>query len=108
MGDYVGMEGITGVIVKACLNLYPLKERSATFVRIEILNDVIEKVKDLKKNVNVCMVEFLDKNPNLINLFEKKGIPVFGHISVGILHPCFSKEQEKLIPERTRVIQRFG
>jgi|SRR3989344_3334917 len=169
MGDYVGMEGITGVIVKACLNLYPLKERSATFVRIEILNEVIEKVKDLKKNVNVCMIEFLDKKiskllgleenyhlaieyegdfgllkgkeyfefldklgsiysvvglkgytriedfkffldkiPSLINLFEKKGIPVFGHISVGILHPCFSKEQEKLIPEITRVIQRFG
>ncbi len=50
----------------------------------------------------------IDKFPRLMNWLEEKGIPVFGHISVGIIHPCFNKEQEHLIPEMMKLVKRLG
>jgi FAD/FMN-containing dehydrogenase len=41
----------------------------------------------------------LDRFDKLFTYIESYDIPVYGHLSVGILHPCFSKSQERLIPE---------
>ena len=169
MSDYVGMEGISGVIVRACLKLTEIKKRSASLVRSESLGEVVEIVRRLKRRRNVSMIEFLDKivsrgvgfgdgyhviiefegdegnlkgseyervmemrdevypfiagegytrieDPKimidrffkLMRWLEAKGIPTFGHIGVGILHPCFNIEQEKFIPEMMKLDGRLG
>jgi len=47
---------------------------------------------------------FLEKLEEFMEILEKEGIPVFGHLSVGILHPCFSLEKEKKIGEMMNFI----
>ena len=165
--DYAGMEGITGIIAKACLNLITIPKRSATLIKITNKEKIIEIVRHLKQNKNVSMIEFIDKkisegldfsdNYHLIveyedetgllkeeeyeelmqkrytiypflagegytkiedpkitldkfeiflEWFEKHNIPLFGHLSVGILHPCFYEGQEKHIPELMKLVKK--
>jgi len=169
LSDYAGMEGISGVIVRACLKLSSLKKRSVTLVEIGTLGEVVSIVRNLKRNSVVSMIEFLDgsismgvglgeghhliveyedgsgelvgeeydrlmkirdgvypwlagegyiriEDPKimidrfvkLVEWLEMRGIPVFGHVGVGILHPCFSKGQEKFIPEMVKLVKRLG
>lgn len=184
LSDYAGMEGITGVIVRCCLNLSEVKERSASLVRLDSLDKVVELVRRLKMKGGVSMVEFVDKKvskgigfspkrddsgepskegeegkyhlliefegsegslkgaaydkvmamrdaaypflagegyvriedpkimidrfPKLMSWLEERGIPVFGHIGSGILHPCFNVDQEKCIPEMMKLVARLG
>jgi glycolate oxidase len=169
LSDYSGMEGITGVIVRACLKLAPRKDRSASLVKVETLDDIVATVRELKRNSAVSMIEFFDKGISeelglgdgyhliveyedgageikgrgyedliklrdrvypfvagegytriedpkimidrfvkLMSWLEARGIPVFGHVGVGILHPCFNHDQEKLIPEMMTLVKRLG
>lgn len=171
LSDYVGMEGITGVIVKACLKLSDKKQRTATLFSSESLEEVVGVARSLKRNSYVSMIEFLDKNISLwvgleekyhliieyesddgefkekeyekliktrddvypilaqkgfcriedpqvlldkiekiMPFFEESKIPVFGHLSVGILHPCFTKEQEKkgLVDDMMKIVKRLS
>ncbi|MCK4650449.1 FAD-binding oxidoreductase [Candidatus Pacearchaeota archaeon] len=169
MSDYAGMEGITGVIVRACLKLSGIKERSASVIRLGDLDEVVNLVRRLKQRRDVSMIEFLDRAvskgvgfgdgyhliveyesddgslkgedyekvmgirdgiypflagkgyiriedpkimidrfPKLMSWLESKGVPTFGHIGVGILHPCFNVEQEKSIPEMMKLVKRLG
>jgi glycolate oxidase len=169
LSDYSGMEGITGVIVRACLKLAPRKDRSATLVKVESSEDVVSVVRELKRNSSVSMIEFFDRGiskelelgegyhliveyedgagalagkeyEDLIKLrdrvypfvagegytriedpkimidrfvklmtwLEARKIPVFGHVGVGILHPCFNHDQEKLVPEMMALVKRLG
>jgi len=48
------------------------------------------------------------KFSQLMNWLEKREVPVFGHIGMGIIHPCFNKKQEVFIPDMIKLIQRFG
>ena len=51
-------------------------------------------------------------HPNKIKDFltwlKLKKIPSFGHISVGIIHPCFKPEQEKLIPQMMKIVKKLS
>jgi len=156
--DFVGLEGITGVIVKAKLKLVDKKERTASLFAISELKEVYEAVKKLKILSDVSAIEFLDKlTSSLLGLEEKyhiiaefesdrgkakgeaykhlldlrdraypslasagfvriedpkilmhrfqelgefleiEGVPYFGHLSVGIIHPVFRKEDDSKI-----------
>jgi|TARA_B100002003_G_scaffold88623_1_gene82837 glycolate oxidase len=172
LSDYVGMEGITGVIVKACLNLFPIKKRSASLFEFNTFEEVLLKVSSLKREQNISMIEFLDlriskflglkscynliveyegslegnegitdykyedlmelldriysvvaiggytriedikilgnRIPSLIEWFERRGIPYFGHLGVGVIHPCFNRDQEKYILEMIKIVKRLG
>ena len=169
MSDYTGMEGITGVIVRACLKLAPRKERTASLVKVDSLEEIVLIVRELKRNSAVSMIEFFDRGiggelglgegyhliveyedesgdikgrgyEDLIKLrdrvypfvagegytriedpkimidrfvklmgwLEARGVPTFGHVGVGILHPCFNHDQEKLIPEMMTLVKRLG
>ena len=169
LSDYSGMEGITGVIVRACLELSSLKNRTATLVKINSLEEIVSIVRNLKRNSAVSMIEFIDKKISeglelgegyhliveyennsgklkdkeyedlltlrdrvypllagegyvkiedpkimldrfvkLMSWLEEKKIPTYGHIGVGILHPCFNSEQEKYIPEMMKLVKRLG
>jgi len=169
IADYAGMEGITGVIVRACLKLAPKRERTASLVNVSSLGEIVEIIRNLKRNSNVSMIEFIDswisekigfgegyhlvieyedgsgilqgqdyidlmasrdniypvlsgegyiriedpkimidKFVTLMRWIENKKVPCFGHLSVGILHPCFNEEQEKFIPEMIKLVKRLG
>ena len=70
LSDYSGMEGITGVIVKACLKLAPIRQRSASLIRVETFEEVINIVHKLKRESSVSMVEFLGKKiSDMLGLF---------------------------------------
>lgn len=71
LSDYSGMEGITGVIVKACLKLAPIRKRSASLVKVENFDEVIAIVHKLKRESSVSMVELLGKQVSeMLGLFE--------------------------------------
>lgn len=169
LSDYAGMEGITGVIVRASLKLIVKKERTARLVTSDSLREVYNLVIESKRNSNVSMVEFLDSNisgmlglekkyhliieyesnegelkdreyrqlmqkrynvypilaeneyviiedpkimlgkfEDLMGWFEKNKVPVFGHLSVGILHPCFKIEQKDLVKELLRYVPKIS
>lgn len=50
----------------------------------------------------------LDRFDKLFTYLESYDVPVFGHLSVGILHPCFSKEQKKFIPEIMQLTKKLS
>ena len=169
MSDYTNMEGITGVIVKACLNLIPKQKRTASLIPVKDLDELLELTQKLKSHESISMVEMLDeftskglgleekyhliaefedntgkmkdeKYTELLNLRDKVGpllsregylmiedpklhhnklkdfltwlkikkIPCFGHISVGIIHPRFKPNEEKLISEMMKVVKKLG
>jgi len=169
MSDYIGMEGISGIIVRACLKLSDIKKRSGSLIRLKNLEEIEDVVRKLKRRQNVSMIEFLDKIvskgvgfgngyhliveyegdegslkedeykkiiemrdkvypfvasegytriedpkiminkfPKLMEWLEIRHIPTFGHIGVGILHPCFNPNQEKYIPEMMGLVGRLG
>jgi len=168
MMDFCGMEGITGIIVRATLNLSPIKKRSADLVKADDIRDIMEAVKRIKPDSEVSMIEFFDKTtsillgleekyhllieyesykgnlhdkeynkimktrdnaypvladkgytiiedpkmltakiPELVKWLEEKRIPFFGHIGVGIIHPCFKPEQQELIDEMFWVVKKL-
>jgi glycolate oxidase len=70
--DYSGMEGISGVIVRACLKVSPIRKRSASLVRVENYDEVVSIVHKLKRDSSVSMVEFLGKQVSkMLGLFEE-------------------------------------
>ena len=59
--DFIGMEGITGVIVKARLKLIEKPKRTAVLLKTDEMNKIIEQVMKLKRIKEVSMAEFFDK-----------------------------------------------
>jgi len=60
ISDYCGMEGITGIIVRACLKVIPKMKRSASIIPITNLIEMIETVENLKRDSNVSMIDYAD------------------------------------------------
>jgi glycolate oxidase len=50
----------------------------------------------------------LDRFDKLFSFLESYQVPCYGHIASGILHPCFSKKQEHLIPEIMSITKRLS
>ncbi len=50
----------------------------------------------------------LNKIINLVEFLEKNNVPFFGHIGVGILHPCFNSINSKLIERMYEVVKKHG
>lgn len=165
--DFAGMEGITGIITSACLKLTEKIKKSIELKKFDSLEQIIERIKELKRDPKTTMIEILNKDvsemiglersyylfietetqeepttsnkevysirdkiypklaekgftriedpklilekiPLLLDWLEEKKIPFYGHISVGIIHPCFSREQEDLIPEMMKMVKKLG
>lgn len=43
----------------------------------------------------------------MLNRFEKNGIPMFGHIWTGILHPHFKQDEKKLVDQMYQLVQKL-
>ena len=101
LSDYSGMEGITGVIVRACLKLSPKKKRTGSLVSIENYDEIISIVRELKRDSNVSMIEFLGKI-----ISEKIGLGSNYHLIVEYedgLGKLSDKEYEKLLALRGKM-----
>jgi len=86
--------------------------------RGEIRGREYEEIMNLRDKVYPLLAEkgysriedpriFLDKFEELMFWLETNKIPVFGHLGVGILHPCFSREQEKKIIHLIRLVKKL-
>lgn len=167
--DYIGLEGITGVIVRICLKLIDKTDRSVSVLRLENLDSVGEVVRRLKINEKVLGVDFFDKLSSKIlgfeegyyliveyegdsgklkgedyekimarkdgaiySLFkegyynledfkilnsrlgklgewlEKRGIPYFGNLGMGVIHPVLNEEQLEVLGETRRFVKSLG
>ncbi len=72
LSDYSGMEGTTGVIIRACLKLSPKKNRTATLLNFDNYQEVISVVRNLKRNSSVSMIELLGKTASMKVGLDKK------------------------------------
>lgn len=72
LSDYSGMEGITGVIVRACLKLSPKKNRTATLFGSDNYEEIVSVTRDLKRNPEISMIEFFGKFVSKKMGLEKK------------------------------------
>ena len=61
ISDYSNMEGTTGVIVRACLNLVTKKKRTASLIPLKDLDELISLTSKLKKYGEISMIEFIDE-----------------------------------------------
>ena len=61
LSDFLGMEGITGIMVRARLKLINKIRRTASLLKIEKIENVVESVKKIKLMQNVSMICFFDK-----------------------------------------------
>ena len=72
LSDFVGMEGTTGIILKATLRLTNLKKRSITILKSENLRDIFETNKKLRLNKDICSIDLLNKEISSALGFENK------------------------------------
>jgi FAD/FMN-containing dehydrogenase len=86
-GSYVGKE--YEALMRKRNSLYPILAKEGYLV-----------IEDPKVVVS--------KADKLIEWFSENEVPVFGHISVGILHPCFKNGKEDLIYEMMKIVKRLG
>ncbi|MDP1728669.1 MAG: FAD-binding oxidoreductase, partial [archaeon] len=61
LSDFVGLEGITGIIVKATLRLTHLKKRTITILKSNNLDDMVTAGKKLKLDAEVSAVDLFSK-----------------------------------------------
>ena len=101
LADFSGMEGITGVIVKAKLKLVEKKKRSATLFSFNEIEKVIDAVRKIKLVKDVSEIEFLDKFcSSLLGLEEKYHLIVELESEAGKLK---NEEYEKIMIMRDSV-----
>lgn len=166
--EFCGTEGTAGIITQATLKLLtPPQKRSFTLYKFKTMQELIEKLKELKQ-LNTTEVEFfdkltttligiepayylfvefdddtgeltdskridelnelrdsaypvlashgyhfiedpkidIDKMDELVSWLETNGVPSFGHIGVGIIHPCFRNKD--LIPEFYEIVKKLN
>ena len=70
--DVSGMEGITAIVLKAVLKLAPTKVRTADFVEAENMEEVMLAVDRMKRESDVSMIEFFDRETSKLLGFPDK------------------------------------
>lgn len=75
--DYAGLEGTTGIITKVSLKLIDKVERTAKIFASEYLHEIMEKVRDVKRNPNVSAIELFSKQVS-----EELNLPFKYHLIV--------------------------
>lgn len=71
LNDFSGMEGITGVIVRAKLKLATRKQRTSTLFSFSEIKEAIENTIKFKLRNDVCAIEFFDRlSSSLLGLPE--------------------------------------
>ncbi|MEK6885545.1 MAG: FAD-binding oxidoreductase [Nanoarchaeota archaeon] len=61
LSDYVGMEGITGIIVRASIRLTIKKQRTMTILKSDKLEDIFAASKRLRMNPEVSAIDLISR-----------------------------------------------
>jgi FAD/FMN-containing dehydrogenase len=72
MSDFVGMEGTTGLIVRATLRLTNKKIRTLSILKSEKLEEIFKANSKLRLNQYICAIDFIDKDISVLLGLEKK------------------------------------
>jgi len=72
VSDFIGLEGITGVIVRANLRLTTKKKRSISILKSNDLNDIFKANARLRLNQDISSIEMLNKDISYLLGLEKK------------------------------------
>ena len=106
LSDFVGMEGITGVIVKVRLKLINKPRRTATLFKTEEMSKIIDSVKKIKLMQGVSMIEFFDKQVSeLIGLSRNYYLLVEFENDKGKLK---EKEYDEIIKNRKNILHKLA
>jgi FAD/FMN-containing dehydrogenase len=70
--EIVGMEGTTGIIVRAILRLTTQKERSISILKSPSLNEILKANKRLRLNQEVVSVDLIDRDISELLGLERK------------------------------------
>jgi FAD/FMN-containing dehydrogenase len=72
LSDYCGMEGTTGIITRATLRLTTKKKRTLTILKSENLKDIFIANKRLRMKMDVCSIDFFNKEISALLGLDKK------------------------------------
>lgn len=72
LSEYVGMEGTTGIILRATLRLTLLKSRSISILKSDKLEDIFEANRKLRIEQEVCSVDLINKQISTLLGLENK------------------------------------
>jgi len=72
LSDFVGMEGTTGVIIRATLRLTSRKRRSISILKSQNLNEIFNANKKLRLNQDISSIDLIDRDISSLLGFERK------------------------------------
>ncbi len=72
MSDFIGLEGITGVIVRASLRLTNKKKKTISILKSNNLEDIFKANSRLRLNQDISSIELLNKDISYLLGLEKK------------------------------------
>ncbi|MFZ5955428.1 MAG: FAD-binding oxidoreductase [Nanoarchaeota archaeon] len=72
LSDFIGLEGITGIISKVNLNLTEKKNTNFHLIKVNNVESLNDSIKKLKSSSNVTYIGFLDKQISAILGLEDK------------------------------------
>lgn len=96
--DFIGVEGITGIITKARLKLVEKKKRTASLLKLDTIKEVVDNVVKYSNVKEISEIEFLDKfSASVLELEEKYYLILEFESDQGELK---DKEYEELMKKR--------
>ncbi len=72
LSEHVGMEGTTGIILRATLRLTPLKSRSISILKSDSLENIFDANRKLRIEQEVCAVDLINKQISTLLGMENK------------------------------------
>lgn len=104
--DVAGLEGITGIIVKARLILAEIKNRTSSLMKINNIEKIPDIIKKLKSNPNICGMEIIGKTASkLLDLPEEYHLIVEYESEEGQLK---NQEYQKLLDLRDNTFPKLA
>lgn len=70
--DFVGMEGITGLIIKANLRLTIKKNKSITILKSKNINDALAINQKMRLNQDICSIDLINREISVLLGLEDK------------------------------------
>jgi len=106
LSDVCGMEGITGIIVRAKLKISPEIKRSASVFQTNDLNEALKIARRLRLEKDIVMLEFFSKQiSKILNLPEKYHLIAEFDSTRGKIK---DKDYEKTMELRQKVYHALG
>lgn len=72
LSDYCGMEGTTGIILRAVLRLISKKQRTISILKSEDIEKILESTKKLRIDNDICSIELINKEISVLLGLENK------------------------------------